>query len=109
MTDFSSDRVLRVPGMLYGDLEAAVIRHTGFEPEDAQRVVDAVLGPMKLAPAPEWNREEYPCGHAFWSAEGEWEFCVEEEPHDRHENAEADHWRSGNPRDVDLREFGHDH
>jgi hypothetical protein len=90
---------------LYGDLESAVIQHTGLEPEQAQRVVDAVLGPMRLAASPDWTEVDYPCGHAYWSSGGEWLFCVERDVHQRHMDRKAEHWSSNNPRDVDLRRF----
>jgi hypothetical protein len=107
MTDYRpADRVLRIPWGLYADLEESVIRITGLEPDRAQRVVDAVLGPLRLAPDDhDWNEVDYPCGHAYWAPEGEWSLCIEEGPHGRHMDAKSEHWSSSDPHDVDLRRF----
>jgi hypothetical protein len=110
VTVYRANRVQRVGEGIYGEMEAAVIRLTGFEPAEAERVVNAVLGPLRLAPSAEWSELETPCGHAHWSGEGEWAFCIlEDEDHtespDRHVANNGESWTTGDPRDVVMREF----
>ena len=110
MTVYRANRVQRVGEGIYGEMEAAVISLTGFEPAEAERVVNAVLGPLRLAPGAEWNVLENPCGHAHWSSEGEWAFCVLEnndhtELPDRHVAHNGESWSTGAPRDVVMKEF----
>jgi hypothetical protein len=104
-------RVLRVPEETYAELEARTVRHTGLDPDKAQALVDALLGPLRLAPPLEWYEEEHPCPHAYFTEEGEWIFCDEggEPDHTLHQDlapfSRVLPWNTGDPRDVDAREW----
>lgn len=55
--------------------------------EHAQRVVEAVLGPLKLvSPKPDHYG---PCDHSYFTYEGGWHFCTKEhDPNDKDEDPE---------------------
>lgn len=102
--------LVRVSGELYGEAVASVMAVIGpCSDEDAMRVVDAVLGPLKLvSPMPEMTMSYAPCGHTRFTYKGEWHACTIEHDDDDddgdlelHGNEETD-WFAGN---ADGRSF----
>lgn len=104
MIDYRPNQVQRVSEEIFGETVSAVMALTGGDPELAESVVDAVFGRLQLATrTQEWTEGVYPCGHAYWTIEGEWKFCVERGLHGRHEDDEGEVWPTGVGRDVDMR------
>jgi hypothetical protein len=92
---------------IYGELEAAVIREALYpmEPEEAQKIVDAVLGPLRLLPPR--PRDAWVCHAANFSLEGQWQNCIldhEAEPEDpqTHQDTHGECWDDGDPRSVPV-------
>jgi hypothetical protein len=105
VTIFRPGEVQRIPEQIYSDMESAVIRLTGLNVEQAQRVVDAVLGPLRLAPGVEPSEDMYPCEHAYWTYEGTWTLCTQRKAHDLHQGLDGTDWRTGDARDVNRKRF----
>lgn len=105
MTIFRPGEVQRVPEQIYGDMESAVICLTGLDVEQAQRVVDAVLGPLRLAPHVDPEKGVHPCEHAYWTYEGTWSPCTQQKVHERHQGADGTDWRTDDARDVNMKKF----
>lgn len=84
MTSFYEDLPLytapdlrRLPEGLYGEAMASVIRVIGpCSDEEALKVVDAVLGPLRLvSPRPDYYN---PCDHTRFTSEGTWHGCTKD-------------------------------
>lgn len=98
------ERLARVPEQLYDEALRNVIRVSGpFSDEEAMKIVDAVLGPLKLVPP---KPEHYElCDHARFTHGGQWLLCNEEheEPDGYHSMTHPDledgceEWRAGDP------------
>lgn len=74
---FSAMRPQRIHPGMYGDLVAGVYgRVDGLSEEDAARAVGFVLGQLALV-SPQPDDPTYTlCGHSYYTATGEWHFCV---------------------------------
>lgn len=72
---YQARKLQRLHGELFSDLLAGITRVIGpIEDDQAEKVVGAVLGPLRLVPPPP---EDYHscCGHGYFNEEGEWHFC----------------------------------
>lgn len=72
---YSARKLQRLHEEMFGDLLAAITRVIGpIEDDQAEKVVGAILGPLRLVPPPP---EDYAslCGRSYFSEEGEWHFC----------------------------------
>lgn len=83
-------------GGLYGELVSAVMRVADVaDSRQAERVVDAVLGPLKLLPPlPEQpslleEGDHASCLHVYFSIEGVWHFCRKDHASEDDTEAEA--------------------
>lgn len=100
---YRSRRLARVPEETYAHMVEGVVRETGVDPEEAEKVVAAVLGPAMLAPPREFD-DNFGCRWLYWAYDGVWVTCLVTEPgHDQHVGRERDeHWQSSDPRSVEA-------
>lgn len=78
---FKVDGLRKVSVGLFGEAMRNVISAAGpMSDEQALRIVEAVLGPLKLLSPPSNNFK--PCGHAYFRYEGGWLFCAKDHDED---------------------------
>lgn len=106
MSFYLPERVQVLSEKTYGDLETAAIA-AGVDRDEALTVVDAILGPLRLAPANEdWSLDNDGCPIAYWSYTGEWVNCAvdPDDGHDYHQSSVPEaQWHTSDARAVDMR------
>ncbi len=100
-----------VPEAIYGDLVAAAVR-VAVSHEQAEQLVDAILGPLKLLPPIPDRPANIVCDSVYFSREGEYHFCVKQhnEPDDdpAFHRTRGQDWDDEDNEDNDPRIFHRD-
>lgn len=80
---------------IYGELVTSVMTVTGnADTEWAERVVDAVLGPLKLLPPIPVADSGTDCDHVYFAHDGVWHSCVKEHAEEDENADDARHHHS---------------